>query len=1259
MPFSLNIFYSRLLVRHHWLVLSLIVFCCVSLTAIAFVFTKLPDLSDPRIGWGARGKGTIFSQLMVLRHAAERFRHAYDLPLDENELFGMFEQFFNVTVDDLDENTYRSDVLKKYDIWKKKKSKEDNNELVDYHDLNREFYDNTEDEDYDENSESKSLYQWNRDRHFDVENLITKYVDNKMINITILDFVSNLPQFNKTSYKSTRLSFDLFRPYAYLLEAKYRGQTGRDGMIEFYIERSNINDDLLSLDHLRSICQWEKKFKDILTLNHVQSLSLATFVALYSSKNDCQLITSNDIERFRSILHTCLPYYINGYMDISLSDEFVTLVGMKHQSTDWTYQEQVKAIYTTLRHTCFYKNITRFILDHFVDKNFIYDFQQSKINSKVSKSMIYISNYKIIQYNRTRDQTMCLKRQPYSIKYCQQRGCMNDYQDKMISKLCIDQAPPLGNCEKYCQCKYQCINETEQVILLTPIFKEQELINLYRKYFAGKQLFSTYKNQFIKLIALNFAYVREKAAMVQVYKDTFLSVIAAGLIIIITIVYLRSITIAFMIVLGTTLSLGVSYFIYRVIYGIPIFPTLNFLSIFILIGIGCDDIFVFFDTWDHEKKEWLRKYHDKQQQQIDFETNIPLNDLNTREEIQTTKDEFSNDSLDEEALIEIMSKTLKHGGKSMFVTSFTTTAAFFTNMLTNISFIQVFGVYTGTSILLYFLITITAIAAFAVIYEKHIRNISSCVCFTKTMKTSFIKFCQRFRDYIFNYLMPLIIIKLRYFLVLFFFCLGILGLIGVFYYPKFEAPSTYKVNFFGKNHPMEIYEFGMKPQFNGYIKEYNRFFAYPEISFVFGIRDIDDGYIFDMNDRGHLHLMPIDLHRLVTLDFFKQFIQDLGKRNDLFLSNYDLERDFNAFYQLSKQNSFIDEVKYNLSKTNDLKMINETIRDAIIENNQRSALKEAMQCITGTAGENNIPIEFCQEQLKKQRPYSWTVLLEKPSSIDGSVRPFAIFITIRGNLNNTNYKSYDVYYRKIKDFFDPYIKKYAPIHLKHGWFSSPTFAFYGIQRETVVGSYSSLVVSLGIALLVLFLTSGNLFIAIYALITMTFSINVAIAIFATLKWELGVVEAIILIMSVGLSVDFVVHFGVGYIHADPNRIDRERKKVRNRYLSTATESSSFRLLWKEHEVEREIRVRESISRVGSAVFMAAFTTFAAGFSMIHASLTAYREMGQFLMTIMLTSWFFAMFFFLPLCAILGPVGAYGSIPFTRIALRFKRCIHRN
>ncbi len=114
-------------------------------------------------------------------------------------------------------------------------------------------------------------------------------------------------------------------------------------------------------------------------------------------------------------------------------------------------------------------------------------------------------------------------------------------------------------------------------------------------------------------------------------------------------------------------------------------------------------------------------------------------------------------------------------------------------------------------------------------------------------------------------------------------------------------------------------------------------------------------------------------------------------------------------------------------------------------------------------------------------------------------------------------------------------------------------------------------------------------------------------------------------------------------------------------------------MYKEHQIERETRVTESISRVGSAVFMAAFTTFAAGFSMTLSALTSFQQMGQFLMTIsmskkkilkiltnfflllVLTSWLFAMFFFLPLCAIIGPVGKCGSIPFTKIGQYLKRC----
>lgn len=291
---------------------------------------------------------------------------------------------------------------------------------------------------------------------------------------------------------------------------------GREGMIEFYLERTQSTDDLLSLEHLQSICRWEKDLKHLLSIDHTPSLSLATFVALYSSKNDCRLLTSTDVERFRSILRTCLPYYLNGYMDIPLSEQFLNRVILEHQPNHYTHQEQVKAVYTALRHTCFYKNITRFIFDHFVDKDFLYDFQRSSKHSKVALSMIFISNLKAIKFNRTRDQIMCLRRQPYSRQYCRERGCVNDYRNHLIDSTCAHQGPPLGNCENYCRCKYQCLNESEQVVVMTPIYKGQELVQLFEKHFAGKRQLPKYQDHWIKLIALNFANVRERAAMARI-----------------------------------------------------------------------------------------------------------------------------------------------------------------------------------------------------------------------------------------------------------------------------------------------------------------------------------------------------------------------------------------------------------------------------------------------------------------------------------------------------------------------------------------------------------------------------------------------------------------------------------------------------------------------------------------------------------------------------------------------------------------------
>ena len=77
--------------------------------------------------------------------------------------------------------------------------------------------------------------------------------------------------------------------------------------------------------------------------------------------------------------------------------------------------------------------------------------------------------------------------------------------------------------------------------------------------------------------------------------------------------------------------------------------------------------------------------------------------------------------LTDEQMVRAMGGTLRHAASSIFVTSFTTAAAFLTNYITKLPYVQLFGVFTGMYILIYFSMVITMVAAF-VIYEKNFQR---------------------------------------------------------------------------------------------------------------------------------------------------------------------------------------------------------------------------------------------------------------------------------------------------------------------------------------------------------------------------------------------------------------------------------------------------------------------------------------------------------------------------------------------------------
>ncbi|XP_054900268.1 protein dispatched homolog 1 isoform X3 [Poeciliopsis prolifica] len=202
------------------------------------------------------------------------------------------------------------------------------------------------------------------------------------------------------------------------------------------------------------------------------------------------------------------------------------------------------------------------------------------------------------------------------------------------------------------------------------------------------------------------------------------------------------------------------------------------------------------------------------------------------------------------------------------------------------------------------------------------------------------------------------------------------------------------------------------------------------------------------------------------------------------------------------------------------------------------------------------------------------------------------------------------FYREVDAWITEELR-FAPEGLSHGWFVS-NLEFYDLQDSLSGGTLVAMALSVAVAFSVMLLTTRNVIISLYAILSIAGTIFVTVGSLVLLGWELNVLESVTISVAVGLSVDFAVHYGVAYRLAP--------------------------------EPGREGKVIFSLSRMGSAIAMAAVTTFVAGAMMMPSTVLAYTQLGTFMMLIMCISWAFATFFFQCMCCCLGPQGTCGQIP---------------
>lgn len=123
------------------------------------------------------------------------------------------------------------------------------------------------------------------------------------------------------------------------------------------------------------------------------------------------------------------------------------------------------------------------------------------------------------------------------------------------------------------------------------------VFQLYMKNFHMR----TFDDHMTEMFGLNLAGIRETAAMRLISQEMLLVAIAITLIVVVTLLYLRSIFISMVVNLGVGMSVGVAFFAYRIVFGWDLFPFLNMMAVFLLIGIACDNVYVLFDSWYAEK----------------------------------------------------------------------------------------------------------------------------------------------------------------------------------------------------------------------------------------------------------------------------------------------------------------------------------------------------------------------------------------------------------------------------------------------------------------------------------------------------------------------------------------------------------------------------------------------------------------------------------------------------------------------------------
>lgn len=646
-------------------------------------------------------------------------------------------------------------------------------------------------------------------------------------------------------------------------------------------------------------------------------------------------------------------------------------------------------------------------------------------------------------------------------------------------------------------------------------------------------------------------------------------------------IYTSSLFVTVNTVIAIVFSLGISYFIYVIIFELKFFPFMNLLVLIVIVGIGSDDAFIFMKIWQCTFVERAKK-----------DLNSPLSPTSLSF---ASTDPYSYDATRD--LISVMAKTMEHASVSMLVTSLTTAAAFYASYGSSITAVRCFGIFAGTTVLANYLLMITWLPASVSISER-------IYCFSRSWfinlnvlsrpADKFAAFYSQFSEKIENTIVALIV-NYPLFWILLLGSYGLLSAYFVLHWPKLELPDTPTFRLFSSDHPFEIYESNYKDLF-WFEKMYtsSESFKLP-IRFVWGVKPVDNGDYLDPTSRGKLELdSSFNISAPESQVWLLEFCQSLKHQ---------------PFYEITLgilvPNCFIENfISWMARKCHD----------------DMSKIDRSPCCESSTFPFSPDVFDYCLPEsifalYETPREYflpgvagpKFQIIERTNTSIITQVKALVVECDSNQAFSHS-FQVMDKFVTSVQTWLDEQLAT-APVGMRNAFFVSE-LDFFDLQGTLSRGTVGAVSLAMCVALMVLLLVTLNILVSFYAIITVTLTIFSIVGTLVLLGWKLNILESVAVSTAIGLSVDFSLHYGVQY-----------------RYSK---------------ESDRQSSTRFALRMIGPTV-MAALTTTVSGALMLPSKVLAYIQIGVFLVVAMTISWIFSTFFLMSLLSLCGPQFGFGQL----------------